>query len=129
MMLNRPEQALLHAQTAERLMPGSHFMWAVKLCQARPLAACGNWSEARSAAAAALAIDPMNTEGLFLTALCNLQLGLEADAHICIELLYQREPNPDIVETYVRQFFPDGATFHESIASIRAVYRAIEGEA
>lgn len=125
MMLNRAEQALLHANTAERLMPGSHFMWAVKLCQARPLAARGNWPEARSAAAAALDIDPMNFEGLILSALCSLQLGLEADARTYIQSLYQLKTKLSVVESYVRQLLPDGADADRSVASIHALYAAI----
>jgi TolB-like protein len=48
--LNRPEEALSHLKTAERLGPGWHLMWVVKDWQARALGdLLGRWAEANAA--------------------------------------------------------------------------------
>ena len=126
LMLNRPEQALSHASTAERLMPGSHLMWAVKLSQSRALLALERWIEARAAAVEAHLIDPANAEGHMTRALCHVQLEQEAEARKCIQTARQQGAEPEQIEHFWRRIWPNGAVVDRYMAILRALYAATE---
>jgi hypothetical protein len=57
-MLNRPEEALSHLNTAARLMPGSHVTWLVKAWQSLSLGELGRWAEADAAIDEGIALNP-----------------------------------------------------------------------
>jgi TolB-like protein len=121
LMLDRPEQALSHANTAERLMPGSHLMWAVKLCQSRALLRLGRWVEACAGAVEALFIDPTSAESHFLKALCHARLEQEADARKCIQTARRLGAELAQVECLWRRFLPNDAV-EKYIATLRALW-------
>ena len=124
-MLDRPEQALLHANTAERLMPGSHFMWAVKLSQSRPLFLLERWAEAHVAAVEALLIDPTSVEGHLLIGLCHLRLGRDAEARRCIQSALGGIELAQAERSW-RRISPNSPTLAADIAAIHALYAATE---
>ena len=129
MLLNRPEQTLSHANTAERLMPGSHLMWAVKLSQSRALLMLERWAEASAAAAEVLLIDPISVDGLFLKAFCHVQLEQKADAYKCIQAARRLGAEPAPQGFYWRRLWPIGATAENFTATIQALWAETEGAA
>jgi TolB-like protein len=125
-MLDRPEQALSHANTAERLMPGSHLIWAVKSSQARALLLLGRWVEAGAAAAEALHIDPTSFEAYFLKAFCHVQLEQETDARTCIQAARRLGAEPAQLEHFWRRVWPNGATTEKFTRTIQALWAETE---
>ena len=128
LLLDRPEQALLHANTAERLMPGSHLMWAVKFSQSRSLFLLERWAEAHAAAVEALLSDPTSVDGHLLVGLCHLRLGRDAEARRCIQsaLGVGIELALAQAERSWRRIFPNSPRLEADIATIRALYAATE---
>jgi TolB-like protein len=126
LMLNHPDQALSHASTAERLMPGSHLMWAVKLAQSRALLALERWIEARAAAVEAHLIDPANAEGHMIRALCHVQLEQEAEARKCIQTARQQGAEPAQIEHFWRRIWLNGAGVDGYMAILSTLYAATE---
>jgi TolB-like protein len=129
LMVNRPEQSLAHANTAERLMPGSHLMWAVKLSQLRALFTLGRWAEASEAAAGALLNDPTSAEAHFLQAFCLVQLEQIADAHRCIQAARQLRAEPEQLRNFWRRLWPNGATAEKLTTTVQALWTTSEGTA
>ena len=126
LLLDLPEQALLHANTAERLMPDSHLMWAVKLSQSRPLFLLERWAEAHAAAVEALLSDSTSVDGHLLIGLCHLQLGRDAEARRCIHSALGVGIDLAQAERSWRRIFPNSPTLEADITIIRALYTATE---
>ena len=85
-MLNRPEEALSHLKTAERLMPGSHLMWAVKAWRCRR--ATASWADGRKRTQPSMrpsASYPACGIRYVVKAVCCVQLGQDAEARRHIE--------------------------------------------
>jgi TolB-like protein len=84
--LARLEDALSHLNTAERLMQGSHVLWAVKAWQSRALAELERWLEAHAAIDECLALNPTFGFGHATKAFYCARSGRSAQAHKHIDL-------------------------------------------
>ena len=63
MKLNRPEEALSHLKTAERLGPGWHLMWVEKDWQSIACRELERWAEANAALDESIRLLPSNVMG------------------------------------------------------------------
>ncbi|MFM9864203.1 MAG: TIR domain-containing protein [Micropepsaceae bacterium] len=125
-MINRPEEALSHLKTAERLMPGSHLMWVVKTFQAGALGGLGRWADADAAIDESIGLNPTYVENHVTKALCCVHLGRDAEARRHIERA--RRLGWDLVqgESTRRRAWPNSPTLEADIAIIRALFAATE---
>ena len=125
-LLNRPEQALSHANTAERLMPGSLLMWAVKLNQALALFALERWAEASTIADECLALDPTNQIGSIVKAVSSLKLGRDAKARKHMQTLHRLGNDLAQVELLLHRWATLRPKSEDDIAAFRALFAAAE---
>jgi TolB-like protein len=130
LLVNHPEQALSHANTAERLMPGSVLMWAVKLNQARALFALGRLAEADAAADASLQLDPTGELPNLTKALISLRLEQENVARGAIQTLHRVGQKWDVLERLLRWLYSTFASdFEADFAALRALWPVTEESA
>ena len=125
-MLNRPEEALSHLKTAERLSPGWHLMWAVKEWQSHAHRAMGRWAEADAATDETINHYPSLGFHRVMKAHCCVQLGQETVARQHIETARRLGWDPPLAELHWRRQFPNSPTLEADIATIRALYAATE---
>ena len=126
LMLNRPEEALSHLKTAERLMPGSHLMWSVKVWQAYTLAALRRFAEAEAATDESLSLLPSNGSLYSLKALVCLEFGRHDEARRHIETTRRLGWSLEQIERGMRRVFRNSPTLQADFAKIRPLFAALE---
>lgn len=126
LMLDRPKLALSHAKTAERLMPGSHLIWAAKLCQARAHILMEQWADAGTIACEAALLDPTSTEAHFLAAFCHLQLGEDASARERMVNVRKLGAEPAQLNWFWRRVWPKTAIVDRYFEAIELLYAATD---
>jgi TolB-like protein len=124
--LNRLEDALVHLNLAERLLPGSHILWAVKSLQSFALAEQGFWTEAEAARDESLSLNPTFAMALVAKAVLCMQTGREPEALKYVEAGRRLGWQQAQAEQFWRLTVPNSPRLVESIAQIRALYRAVE---
>ena len=125
-MLNRPEEALSHQQTAERLSPGWFVMWAVKAWQSRALQALGRWEQADTALDESIDLYPSFGFNFAAKAYLCLKLGRDAEARRHIETARRMGWEAGLAELHWRRWAPNSPTLEADLATIRALYAATE---
>ena len=126
LMLNRPEEALSHLKTAERLMPGSHLMWGVKEYQSHALRGMGRWAESDAATDEAINHYPAFGFHCIVKARCCVQFGQAAVARQHIEAARRLGWAAALAELHWRRLLPNNPTLEADIATIRALYAATD---
>ena len=129
LMLNRPEEALSHLKTAERLMPGSHLMWAVKGRQSGAYIELGRWAEADAALDECISLIPTLPHTHVFKAQISMHLGQDAAARRHIETARRMGLELADGERFWRRVLPNSPTLEADIATIRALYAATEAGA
>ncbi|MBY0251975.1 MAG: TIR domain-containing protein, partial [Methylobacterium organophilum] len=125
-MLHRPEDALSHLKTAERLMPAWHMMWAVKLWQSGAYRELGRFAEAETAVDECISLNPTLGSNLVTKACLCLKLGRDAEARGHIETARRLGCDLAVAELYWRRILPNSPRLEDDIATIRALYAATE---
>ena len=125
-MLNRHEEALSHLKTAERLSPGWHLMWGVKVWRSRALQALGCWEQADTAINETLDLYPSLGTHVAAKAYLCLRLGRDAEARRHIEVARRLGWEAGLAELHWRRLVPNSPTLEADIATIRALYAATE---
>ncbi len=125
-MLNRSEEALSHLKTAERLMPGWHMTWMVKVWQGAPLMSLGLWEEADAAIDESIRLNPTNVFHHVSKARVLRQFGRDAEARRQIEIARQKGVELVMAERIWRRVFSNLPTLEADIAIIHALYAATE---
>jgi Flp pilus assembly protein TadD len=126
LMLNRPEEAFSHLSMTERLRPGAHVMWVVKLRQAQALRELGRWAPAEAAIDASIALYPTSGRAHVEKALICVRLGRDVEARKHIETARRMGLELALVERGWRRAFPNSPRLEADIATIRALYAATE---
>ena len=125
-MLNRSEEALSHLKTAERLMPGSHLMWAVIAWQSGPLRELGRWVEAAAAVDESISLIPTHVFNHVAKAHISMHLGRDVEARRHIETARRLGMDLAQAERIWRRTWPNDPTLEADIAIVRALYAATE---
>ncbi len=124
--LNRPELALSHLKTAERLMPGSHLMWAVLAWQAGTYRELGRPEEEAAALDASFSLNPTHAFNRVHTAHMSMHSGRDAEARGHIETARRLGMDLAQAERSWRRGTPNSPTLEADIAIIRDLYAATE---
>jgi len=124
--LSRVDEALAHLSTAERLMSGSHLMWAVKLWESRALGDLGRWTEAERVVDESIALIPTFGWNHAFKARCCAALGRNADALRQIETASRLGWGLAQTERIWHRSKAFSASLEGDIAIIRALYAATE---
>ncbi len=124
--LNRMEEALSHLNTAERLMMGSHLMWAVKVWQSGALAALGRWTEAEAVIDAGISLIPTFGWNYECKARCCLALGRVAEARVQIETARRLGCDQSMSERFWRRSLARSPRLDADVAALRALYPSTE---
>ena len=125
-MLNRLEAGLSHFSLAERLMPGSHMTWALKVWQARTLGQLERWAESDAAIDEALSLNPTYLPCHIHKAFICVQLGQEAAARRHIGIARSLGMELAQAERLWRRVASNSPRLEADIAIIRALYAATE---
>jgi TolB-like protein len=125
-MLNRSDEALSHLKTAERLMPGWHVMWSLKVWQAFAYCALERWADADAAAEESIALVPSFGILHALKALICWQLERTAEARSHIELASLSGWNLIQTERLYRRGLPNSPRLEDDIAILRALYAEMQ---
>ena len=125
-MLNRPEEALSHLKTAERLMPGSHVMWMVKEWQSKALQALGRLEQADAALDESIDRIPSFGFNFATKAYLCLKLGRDAEARRHIETARRLGWDFAQAERQYRRLLARSPRLDADIAAIHALYAATE---
>jgi TolB-like protein/Tfp pilus assembly protein PilF len=125
-MLNRAEEALPCLTTAERLSPGWHLMWGVKLWQCEAYRALGRWAEANAAVDESISLLPTNPAAHVAKAHISMQLGQGGEARSHVETARRLGYDLAMAESRWRRVLPNSPTLEADIAIIRALYAAAE---
>ena len=125
-MLNRLEAGLSHFSLAERLMPGSHITWVLKVWQARTLGLLERWAESDAAIDEALSLNPTWLPSHIHKALICVQLGQDAAARRHIGIARSLGMELAQAERLWRRALPNSPRLEADIAIIRALYAATE---
>jgi len=80
-VLNRSDKAISHIGTAERLMPGGHLNWALKVAAAIVMMSRERWAEAEEAIEQCCTLNPSFAQGYVLKAVICLNQGRNEEAH------------------------------------------------
>jgi TolB-like protein len=124
-MLNRPEEALSHLKTAERLMPGWPVMWSLKAWQSYALWALERWTEADATFDECCSLLPtLRSSPLGL--LLGMQMGRNAEARSLSETASQLGWGLSQAERLWRRSLSNSPRLEADIATIRALYAAAE---
>lgn len=125
-MLNRPEEALSQLNTATRLSPNWHLMWAVHAWQSYSLGAQGRWTEADASIDESISLNP--TYGFLhaIKALCCVHLGRDAEARRHVESAGRQGLELAQAERTYRRDLPNSSRLEADIATIQALYAATE---
>jgi len=124
--LNRMEEALSHLNTGERLMAGSHLMWAVKVFQSMALAELGRWAEAEAAIDEGISLIP--TWGWFhdFKARCCLALGRPTEGRKHIQTARQVGFDEVMSERWLRRMSAHSPMLEAHLAAVRSLYAETE---
>ena len=85
LILNRLDEAISHIETAERLMPGGHLNWGLKLFAAWAMLARERWVAAEAANDMSSTLNPTFAFAHILKAISCLHLGRGAEARRQVE--------------------------------------------
>ena len=124
--LNRPEEALSHLKTAERLGPGWHLIWVVKDWQSGAYHELGRWAEADVAMNESLSLLPSSGSGYISKALYCRRLGRDDEARRHVETGRRLGWELAQVERLYRCLRPSSQRLEEDLETIRALYAATE---
>jgi TolB-like protein/Tfp pilus assembly protein PilF len=119
-MLNRLEEAMLHLNTAARLMPGSHLFWAVKAWHANALIRAGRWAEGEVLYDECLANAPDFAIGLCHKAMFCERDGRKAQGLHIVRTLKASGINYATVRRTFERVFINSPTFNEMMSAIEA---------
>ncbi len=126
LFLNRMAEALAHLNAAERLMTGSHLMWAVKVWQSRALAELGRWAEAEAVIDESISLIPTFGWNYIFKARCCVQLGRAAEAREHVQTAGRLGCDLAMSERLWRRSSARSPNLEASIATIRALSAATE---
>ncbi len=126
MMLNRPEAALQHLKTGERLLPGSQLQWIAKTWQGNVYLQQEQWVEAEAAYKASLDMLPTFGLGHVYRALCCQQLGRDQEAKRLVEAARRLDWHLAQTERFLRRVWPNNPNYEVHISVIRMLYAATE---
>ena len=121
LLLNRWEEALSLSTLAERLMPGSPLMWAVKANQCIAFSDLGRWAEADAASEESVSLNPAWGQAYFNKARCALRLGRDAEARRHIEMARRLGWELPQAELMYRRAFPKSQMLESDLAGLRAI--------
>jgi TolB-like protein len=124
--LNLPEKALLHLDTASRLMPEGHMMWVVKAFQSNAYRELGRMAEANAAIDESLALLPTYALAHVKKALCCIHLGRDVEAHGHVETARRQGWELAQAERQYRRLLAKSPRLEADIAAIRALYASTE---
>ena len=122
--LGRLDDASLHLNAAERLMQGSHVLWAVKAWQSRALAELERWPEADAAIDECLALNPTFGFGHATKAVFCARIGRSTQARGHIDLARRMGCEVAQAELIWRRSGAYCPSLEADIATIRALYAA-----
>lgn len=125
-MKNDAQTALVHFDTAVRLSPGWLLLWAVQNWRCIALARLGRWSEALIAINAAMEDVPNVGLVHLLSGLCSSRLGKELAAQKYIANARELGWDSNLMETAFPRLFLNAPSIDDDIATIRALYAAME---
>jgi TolB-like protein/Flp pilus assembly protein TadD len=125
-ILNRPEAALQHLKTGERLLPGSQLQWIAKTWQGNVYLRQEQWVEAEAAYKATLDILPTFGMGHVNRALCCQQLGQDQEARMLVEAARRLDWHFVHSERLFRHLFPNNPNCEAHISVIRMLYASTE---
>jgi TolB-like protein/Flp pilus assembly protein TadD len=125
-ILNRPEAALQHLKTGERLLPGSQLQWIAKTWQGNVYLRQEQWVEAEAAYKATLDILPTFGMGHVNRALCCQQLGQDQEARRLVESARRLDWHFVHSERLFRRLFPNNPNCEAHISVIRMLYASTE---
>ena len=125
-MLNRLEAGLSHFSLAERLMPGSHITWVLKVWQARTLGQLERWAESDAAIDEALSLNPTWLPSHIHKAFICVQLGQDAAARRHIGIARSLGMELAQAERLWRRILSSSPRLEADIAIIRALYAGTE---
>ena len=126
LMVGRLDEALSHLNTAERLTPGSHMMWAVKAWQHGAYRESGLWVEANATSDQVISLIPTWPHARVYKAFYSLKLGRDAEAHRHIETARRMGVDLAQAERTWRRTIPKSPSLEADIAAVRALYAATE---
>jgi TolB-like protein len=124
-LLNRPEEALSHLKTAERLMPGSH-LWMVKTWQSGAYRDLGRLAEAEAGRDQSFSLNPTHAFDQVFKGLLCVHLERDADARRCIQTARRLGMELALAERLWRRTSPNSPTLEADIAIVRKLYAATE---
>ncbi|MBU6165580.1 MAG: TIR domain-containing protein [Alphaproteobacteria bacterium] len=125
-MLNRPEAALSHLKTAERLMPGSPIMWAILTWQTGPNRELGRWAEAEALADESMDLNPTHVFNYVLKAVLCLQSGRQAEAFRQIATARRMGWDPGYTARLWCRAWPNSPRLSEDLALLQTLFAATE---
>jgi tetratricopeptide (TPR) repeat protein len=125
-MLNRPEEALSHLNTAARLMPSSHQMWTVKTWQSIAYRELGRWAEGNAAVDESISLIPTWSYNHVYKAYLCVQLGHDDLSRKHIEMARKLGAGLTDAERFWRRIVPNSPTLESAVGTIRALYAATE---
>jgi tetratricopeptide (TPR) repeat protein len=126
MLLNLPEKALSHLNTASRLMPEGHLMWVVKAWQSNAYRESGRLAEANAAIDESLALLPTYALAHVKKALCCIQLGRDVEARGHIVTARRQGWDFAQAERQYRRLLARSPRLDADVATIHALYAATE---
>ncbi len=127
--LNRLEAALSYLGTGERLMPGSHLMWAVKAWQFSALFQLGRATEAAAVVDEYLALIPTFGQAHISKAMSCVQLGQDTDARSHVETAQRLGWDLAAAVRIWDRTAAYSPRRETDLATIRALYAAVKGKA
>ena len=125
-VLNRLGKAMSHIGTAERLMPGGHINWVLKMLTAYVMMSRERWTEAEEAMEQCCVLIPSFAYGYVLKAVICLNQGRNEEAHqhiLTAQKLGGELPSGLWFDTMLTGRHP-GQT--KRIAQVRALWAAAE---
>ena len=126
LQLNRLHESLSHFKTAERLMPGSRLMWAIKIYQSYAQGAMGRWADADAVVDECLSLLPTFAMGHVVKALCCARLGRDGETRGQIGTARRLGWELAQAERLYRRLPSNSPTLEADVAIIRALYAATE---
>jgi TolB-like protein/Tfp pilus assembly protein PilF len=128
-ILNRPDEALSQLNTAARLSPNWHLMWAVHAWQSYLLGAQGRWTEADASIDECISLNPTFGFLHVIKALCCVHLGRSAEARRHVVSAARLGLDLAQAERTYRRDLPNSPKLEADIATVRALYAATEAGA
>ena len=125
-MLNRPEEALSHLKTAERLMQGSPLLWAPVTWQSGPYRELGRWAEAELVVDESIGRNPTHVFNYVLKAHLCIQSERQAEAFRNINNVRRMGWDLAQTERFWRRAWPNSPRIDEDFVILRTLFAATE---